>query len=48
MDRDTFIISVYCLIVEAGKAVTEQYSLRRDGFPPALTDEEVITLVVIR
>jgi len=46
MDRDTFIITVYCLVAEAYKTVTEKYPIRRGGFPPALTDEEVITMEI--
>ena len=46
MDRDTFIITVYCLIVEAYKTVKEKYKIRRGGFPPALTDEEVIRMEI--
>jgi hypothetical protein len=46
MDRDTFIITVYCLVVETYKVVKERYKLRRGGFPPALTDEEVITMEI--
>lgn len=46
MDRDTFIITVYCLVVEAYKSVKERYAIRRGGFTPALTDEEVITMEI--
>jgi hypothetical protein len=46
MDRDTFIITVYCLIVETYKTVKQSYPIRRGGFPPALTDEEVITMEI--
>ena len=46
MDRDTFIITVYCLVVEAYKTVNEKYKIRRGGFPPAVTDEEVITMEI--
>jgi hypothetical protein len=46
MDRDTFIITVYCLVVESFKTVKEQYPIRRGGFAPALTDEEVITMEI--
>ncbi len=46
MDRDTFIITVYCLVVEAYKTVKERDPIRRGGFPPALTDEEVITMEI--
>ncbi|MEJ7617918.1 MAG: IS982 family transposase [Pyrinomonadaceae bacterium] len=46
MDRDTFIISVYCLVVEYYQLVKDQYAIRRGGCPPALTDEEVITMEI--
>ncbi len=46
MDRDTFIITVYCLIVEAYQTVKEKYPIRRGGFSPALTDQEVITMEI--
>ena len=46
MDRDSFIISVYCLVVATYKTVKERYQLRHGGFPPALSDEEVITMEI--
>ena len=46
MDRDSFIITVYCLVVEIFKTVKEKYTIRRGGFPPTLTDEEVITMEI--
>lgn len=46
MDRDYFIIYVYCLICEYYRAIIAQHPVRRRGFPPALTDEEVITIEV--
>ncbi len=46
MDRDSFIITVYCLVVETFKTVKEKYPIRRGGFAPALTDEEVITIEI--
>ena len=46
MDRDTFIIMVYCLVVEHYRALAATYIVRRGGFPPALTDEEVITMEI--
>jgi hypothetical protein len=46
MDRDTFIITVYCLVVETYKMVTEKHPVRRGGFSPALTDQEVITMEI--
>lgn len=36
MDSDSFIITVYCLVVETYKTVKEKYPLRRGGFPPEL------------
>jgi hypothetical protein len=46
MDRDTFIITVYCLVVEQYPAVVGQQRIRRRGFAPELTDEEVITMEI--
>lgn len=46
MSRDYFIIMVYCLVCEYYQAVVAQHPLRRRGFPPALTDEEVITIEI--
>src|SRR5215211_4575427 len=46
MDRDDFIITVYCLVCEQYQAIQTSYSLRRGGFAPALTDAEVITLEI--
>jgi hypothetical protein len=47
MSRDEFIIFVYCLVCEHFQIITNQLPpLRQRGFPPALTDEEVITIEV--
>jgi hypothetical protein len=46
MDRDNFIIAVFLVICEHYQAVKRQYRIRRGGFAPALTDEEVITLEI--
>jgi Transposase DDE domain len=46
MDRDTFIIAVYCVVVEHYQALTAQHPLRRGGFSPTLSDEEVITMEI--
>jgi len=46
MDRDDFIITVYCLVCEHYQALKAQYPIRRGGFAPALTDEEVITMEI--
>jgi hypothetical protein len=44
MDRAEFIIRVYCLVCEHYRVIKNTYRLRRGGFTPALSDEEVITL----
>ena len=44
MDRQDFIITVYLLVCEHYQAIKAHYPLRRGGFAPALTDEEVITI----
>jgi hypothetical protein len=46
MDRDDFIIAVYLLVCEHYQAILKRYRLRRGGFAPALTDEEVITMEI--
>ncbi len=46
MDRDHFIITVYCLVCEHYQAIKARYHIRRGGFAPALTDEEVITIEI--
>jgi hypothetical protein len=46
MDRDDFIITVYCLVCEHYAMIQASYPLRRGGFAPALTDEEVITMEI--
>ena len=44
MDRKDFIISVYLLVCEHYQAIAARLPLRRGGFAPALSDEEVITI----
>ena len=44
MDRDDFIITVYCLVCEHYAILRAAYGVRHGGFAPALTDEEVITM----
>src|SRR5918997_553524 len=44
MDRKDFIITVYLLVCEHYQAIKASFPLRRGGFAPALTDEEVITI----
>ncbi len=46
MDRDTFIIMVYCLVVTEYRRLRASANIRRGGFLPALTDEEVITIEI--
>jgi hypothetical protein len=46
MDRDDFIITVYCLVCEHYQAIRDTYPLRRGGFAPALSDQEVITMEI--
>lgn len=46
MDRDDFIIAVYLLVCEHYQVIRTKYRLRRGGFAPALTDEEVITMEI--
>jgi hypothetical protein len=46
MDRDQFIITVYCLVCEHYAALTARSRIRHGGFAPALTDEEVITIEI--
>ena len=46
MDRPHFIIMVYLLVCSPYTALTARYPLRRGGFAPALTDEEVITIEI--
>lgn len=46
MDRDDFIITVYCLVCEHYQVIKDTYRLRRGGFAPALSDEEVISIEI--
>ena len=46
MERDTFIIMVYCLVVEQMNILRSTYRIRHGGFAPALSDEEVITIKI--
>lgn len=46
MDRDDFIITVYCLVCDQYRALFHERPLRHGGFTPQLTDEEVITLEI--
>ncbi len=46
MDRDDFIIAVFLVVCEHYQVIKKQCRLRRGGFAPALTDEEVITMEI--
>jgi Transposase DDE domain len=46
MERDIFIISVYSLVVEIMQIIEKSYNFRTKGFPPKLTDAEVITIEI--
>jgi hypothetical protein len=46
MDRDTFIITVYCLVEEHYQHLTATRPIRHGGFAPQLSDVEVITMVI--
>ena len=44
MDRAEFIITVYCLVCEPYRGIKNTYPVRRGGFAPALSEEEVIPM----
>lgn len=46
MERDSFIIHVYCLVVDYYRQITATQRLRHGGFAPELDDEEVITMEI--
>ena len=46
MERDIFIITVFCLVSEQMNILRKSYKIRRGGFTPALSDEEVITIEI--
>lgn len=46
MDQDLFIIAVYCLVVQHYAILVKHNGLRRGGFAPALSDEEVLTMEI--
>jgi hypothetical protein len=46
MDRDDFIIAVYCLVCDQYRVLFNEQPLQQGGFTPQLTDEEVITLEI--
>jgi hypothetical protein len=46
MERDIFIISVYSLVVEIMQIIEKSCKFRKKGFPPKLTDAEVMTIEI--
>ena len=46
MERDIFIISVYCLVADIMNSIEKSYKFRSRGFAPKLTDAEVITIEI--
>ena len=46
LEQDTFIIFVYDLVADLMKSIEQQHKFRRAGFPPKLTDAEVITMEI--
>ena len=46
MDRYDFITTVLCLVCDYYEIIKDRFKVRRGGFAPALTDEEVITIEI--
>jgi hypothetical protein len=46
MDRDTFIITVYCLVEEHYQHLTAACPIRHGGFVPQLSDVEALPMVI--
>lgn len=47
MFTEDFITTIFCLIDDELKKITEKKALRRGGFSPLLSDSEVITMEVV-
>ena len=47
MSIEDFIITVYCLIDDEVKKITDRHALRTRGFEPKLSDSEVITMDIV-
>lgn len=47
MDRDEFIITVYCLVCDQYRVIKNTYPVRRNGVAPALSDEKVEQTLLI-
>jgi hypothetical protein len=46
MNREDFIIHVYCLVCDEYAEISREQRMRRGGFAPVFTDEEVITVEI--
>lgn len=46
MDRDKFIIRIFLIVCEQYRKIVQSHPIRQRGFPPKLSDEEVITMEV--
>ena len=46
MDRDSFIVAVFLTVCNQYDFIKKNFKIRRGGFPPALSDEEVITMEI--
>jgi hypothetical protein len=46
MNRDYFIIAVYCLACQEYRAIQSQQRIRRAGYAPKFSAEEAITIEV--
>lgn len=47
MPLENFIIAIYCIVCDAMKTALKNQTLRRRGFPPALSDEEVMAIEIV-
>lgn len=47
MPLEDFIITVFCLVDERVAKLTKNMALRKRGFPPKLSDAEIITLEIV-
>jgi hypothetical protein len=46
MDRDTFSMTVYCLVEEHSQHLTTACPIRHGGCVPQLSDVEVLTMIM--
>ena len=47
MSPEDFIITVYCLVADNFESLNQGKRLRKRGFPPKLSDAEVITMEIV-